>query len=188
MKKLVGLGIAALTVASGLSLTPATAEAQQFLYSVKFLCGQQTTAPGPPPIEPAVKPGNYATAVNIHNFQNREVPIRKKAVIARPQGQPRGAISGFVGDLLIPNQALEVDCSNIVALFPPDPPLPAFIKGFVEIISPVELSVVAVYTAQTCRGPVEDPCSVLGELDLEVVPQRSFSVGIPLPTGALAPR
>ena len=182
MKKLVGLGIAALTVASGLSLTPATAEAQQlFLYSVKFLCGQQTKLPGPPPLEPPVKPGNYATAVNLHNFQPREVIIQKKAVIALPQGQPPGPISNFARDLLLPNQALEVDCSNIVALFPPTIVLPAFIKGFVEIISPVELSVVAVYTAQTCRGvPPDDLCSVLGELDLEVVPQRSFSVG-PVP-------
>ncbi len=183
MKKLVGLGIAALTVASGLSLTPATAEAQQFLYSVKFLCGQQTTPTTlPPPNEPPVKFGNYATAVNIHNFRPTPVEIRKKAVIALPQnplGQ-RGAVSNFAVDPLGPNQALEVDCSNIVALFPPVPPLPAFIKGFVEIISPVELSVVAVYTAQTCRGvPPDDPCSVLGELDLEVVPQRSFSVGVP---------
>ncbi len=182
MKKLVGIGIAALAVASGLSLMPATAEAQQFLYSVKFLCGQQTIAPGPPPVEPPVKPGNYATAVNIHNFQQaREVIIQKKAVIALPQGQPRGPISNPARDLLGPNQALEVDCSNIVGLFPPTILLPAFIKGFVEVISPVELSVVAVYTAQTCRGvPPDDLCSVLGELDLEVVPQRSFSVG-PVP-------
>jgi len=38
-------------------------------YAAKFVCGYQRTAtPGQPaPGEPIVKPGNYATEINIHN-------------------------------------------------------------------------------------------------------------------------
>ena len=68
--------------------------------------------------------------------------------------------------------------------------LPPFVKGFVEINSPVELSVTAVYTSQTCYNPLtKQPnpdasgkgiipiprfCTNLGELELEVVPQNHF--------------
>jgi hypothetical protein len=52
-------------------------------------------------------------------------------------------------------------------------PLPPFIDGFVEIVSPLQLSVAAVYTSQTCTNPA-NKCSVLGDLSLEVVPQSAF--------------
>ena len=157
--------------------------------------------PFTPPKEPQVKPGNYATAVNVHNFHNgpnATVEFCKKAVVALPERvTPRGPISPIKFDALGPDQALEVDCTDIVGLFPAGTALPRFIKGFVEISSPVELSVTAVYTAQTCRDPqlikkgadpssasepdaaaripFPPPCRNLGELDLEVVPQNHFA-------------
>lgn len=166
------------------SLNAAAAEEQFFIYSVKFLCGLQTQAPSSPPREPPVKPGNYATAVNIHNFHlASNVPAAvfcKKAVIANPQSAQRGEIGTFRQETLHPDEALEVDCSDIVNLLPPSTvaPLPPFIKGFVEIVSPVELSVVAVYTSRTCLNPgntATGRCIKLGELDLEVVPQPFHS-------------
>jgi hypothetical protein len=143
-----------------------------------------------PPGEPPVKPGNYATAVNVHNFHNTEAVFGKKAVIALPERQTqRGPVSHVVQDILGADQALEVDCTDIVSLFVPagtNATLPPFIKGFVEIVSPVQLSVTAVYTAQTCKNPKNPKlstlignCSQLGELDLEVVPQSPFVVQVP---------
>ena len=159
--------------------------APTFVYSVKFLCGLQTTPSSsqlfPPPTEPAVKPGNYATAVNVHNFHRRDVVFVKKAVLALPELQgPPNQPGPFVKGILGPDQALEVDCTDIVKELTPPGIISGttFIKGFVEIVSPAELSVVGVYTSQTCHNPTPigvAPCSDLGELELEVVPQRSFA-------------
>jgi hypothetical protein len=173
----------------GSTLCLGQAQAQttpQYVYSVKFLCGLQVLGPRVfiPPQEPPVKPGNYATAVNIHNFHNADAVFAKKAVVALPERQTqRGPVSNFVKEVLGPDQALEVDCTDIVSLFAPPVALPPFIKGFVEIVSPVQLSVTAVYTAQTCKNPKTQKvstqignCSQLGELALEVVPQNPFVV------------
>jgi len=196
MKSLIIMVIVAVVL--GASLGSAQAQGSptpSFLYSVKFVCGLQTLGSPAfaPPKEPPVKPGNYATAVNIHNFHNgpnATVEFCKKAVVALPERiLPRGPVSPIKFDALGPDQALEVDCTDIASLFPAGTKLPPFIKGFVEINSPVELSVTAVYTAQTCRDPQlikkgADPdaiipfpgfCRSLGELDLEVVPQNHFA-------------
>lgn len=148
-----------------------------YVYSVKFVCGLQivSSVQFPPPHEPTVKPGNYATAINVHNYHLKPVTLRKKAVIARPESvQPRGPISPTVSENLGPNQALTVDCNEIAKLFPVGAaPLPPFIDGFVEIVSPVQLSVAAVYTTQTCTNPA-NKCSILGDLDIDVVTQSAF--------------
>ena len=104
------------------------------VYSVKFICGDQPANPNLHlPSEPPVKPGNYATAVNIHNFhQSQKAVILKRAVIANPENQPPGQISAFRQVALGPSQAFEIDCADIVTLFGSLPaPLPPFIKGFV---------------------------------------------------------
>ena len=149
------------------------------VYSVKFVCGLQQPIPNlPPPLEPPVKPGNYATAVNIHNFHNnQDVPIAKKAVIANTEDQPPGPIGQFRKLVLVPDQALEIDCPDIVRLLQnPGFQPPQFIKGFVEVISPVPLSVTGVYTAQGCEvTPVANVCSPTGPVSIEVVPQQAFA-------------
>ncbi len=67
-----------------------------------------------------------------------------------------------------------MDCNEIAKLFPVGTaPLPPFIDGFVEIVSPVQLSVAAVYTTQTCTNPA-NKCSILGDLDIDVVTQSAF--------------
>lgn len=148
-----------------------------FIYSVKFICGLQTTAPNPAvaPSEPPVKPGNYATAVNVHNFHSTvDATLKKKAIVANPESQPKGPISGLAVDVLNPNQAEEIDCDDIVKLLGPSLPPGTFIKGFVEVQSNFQLSVTAVYTSQTCLNPGPAKCSKLGDLELEVVPQPEF--------------
>jgi len=121
-----------------------------------------------PPVEPTVKPGNYATSINIHNYHTRGFVIQKKAVVSG------GEIGKLAGQDVGPNQALNVDCAKIVKALPVGPvPLPLFIEGFVEIVSPLQLSVAAVYTTQTCTNPA-NKCNPLGSLSIEVVPQSAF--------------
>jgi hypothetical protein len=130
------------------------------------------------PIRAPVKPGNYATAVNIHNFHNGQtVTIAKKAVIANPENQPPGQISKFQRVTLGPDQALEVDCPDIASLLAnPTTVLPPFIKGFVEIISPQTLSVTGVYTAQACDlTAAGQTCTQNGPVSIDVVPEQAFT-------------
>lgn len=159
------------------------------IYSVKFLCGvQPVSANLHPPSEPPVKPGNYATAVNIHNFHHQPITFNKSAVIAKPEGDPRGQVSPSRPVTLQPGQAIEIDCSDIVSLLkpippppiPPPPPLPTFIKGFVELtvagpanLPPPILSVTAVYTAQAI--PVAGAPPGGGPVSLEIVPVQPFT-------------
>ena len=151
------------------------------VYSVKFVCGLQLPIAGQvPPSEPPVKPGNYATAVNIHNFHNTQsVTIAKKAVIANPENQPPGQIGKFQRVVLEPDQALEVDCPDIVSLLTNPtvaPPLPPFIKGFVEVVSPQPLSVTGVYTAQACDVTATgQTCQSSGPVSIDVVPEQAFT-------------
>ncbi len=169
MKKYVIIVAAAFSVMAAIGQARAQVS-PSFVYSVKYLCGLSTVSSTQflPPVEPTVKPGNYATSVNIHNYHTKGFVILKKAVISG------GRIGKLAGQDIGPNQALNVDCSQIVRAIPPGPaPLPPFIEGFVEIVSPLQLSVTAVYTTQTCTNPA-NKCSVLGSLSLEVVPQSAF--------------
>jgi len=149
------------------------------VYSVKYVCGVQAALANLRlPSEPPVKPGNYATAINIHNFhQDQKAVILKRAVIALPENQPPGQVSPFRQVILGPGQAFEIDCSDIVTLFGTLPvPLPPFIKGFVELRDAPPnpfptLSITAVYTAQatTAAGTQGGPVSI------EVVPVQPFA-------------
>jgi len=135
------------------------------VYSVKFLCGDFPPAPqGTQRIEGPVKPGNYQTAINIHNPNFKPVPFVKKAVlmfadvptfqqgfeIPRPPGQ-------LVLATLEPDWGMEIDCADIRQVlltgFVPPPPSNAFIKGWVVIETPGKrtLDIVTAYTAHGFR-------------------------------------
>ncbi len=149
-----------------------------FLYSVKFLCGLQSTPANQfkPPVEPPVKPGNYATSVNVHNFRSVAVCLAKKAAIANSEGQTVLPASAFKSVTLPGDGAFEIDCADIVSFFPAGAGLPPFIEGFVEIQSRNQLSVTGVYTSQTCNpSPTTGGCASLGQLAIEVVPEQSFT-------------
>jgi len=188
------------------------------VFSVKFVCGLNNTPVnlGALPSEPPVKPGNYATAVNIHNFHTFPVFLCKKAVLAPPEGCLNPAVatpgcfpsivSNFRFVTLHADQAFEVDCNDIVNLLTPSLPagtaLPSFIKGFVELVvlpqsngsgagsggtSP-SLSVTGVYTAQGCKvGRPGNKCEELGGIAEEVVPQNSFIGELPPPPTTCVP-
>jgi hypothetical protein len=123
----------------------------EFQYAVKTVCGRMPASQGGADATP-VAPGQYWTAVNIHNPDKcKGAHFRWKVAVGRP-GEP-GPISAFqTVRVLEPDRAIELDCRQIRNALSP---VPTFVKGYVVIESDVELDVVAVYsTAQSPAGPV----------------------------------
>jgi hypothetical protein len=152
-------------------------------YSVKFVCGVQPplqTAAGAQGLgEPVVKPGNYATEINIHNYNYREVPLRKKVILLVKDTQPIGREPESQGPIafdkitLKPDWATMDDCNRLWQLLNPNAPaLPAIMPlmvGYLVIISPIDLDIDAVYTAEV-PGRLEvgkDPTGI--SMDVERV-------------------
>jgi hypothetical protein len=59
-----------------------------------------------------VAPGNYWTAINVHNPMYETVKFRKKVAIAFPREKP-GPISQFFDARLGPDEAFEIDREDI---------------------------------------------------------------------------
>ena len=124
-------------------------------YAAKAVCGQTRGR--------IVAPGLYFTAVNVHNPNARPVELKFKVATA-PEMKP-GGIFWFDGALkLAPDQAVELDCPEIMKLAQSS----AFLKGFLVLQSSLELDVVAVYTVAGSSRMVED-------LELERVPGRRMA-------------
>lgn len=107
-----------------------------YQYAVKFICGCSKGE--------IVSPGQYYTAINIHNPTDKDARFRKKVAVALPNERP-GHVTEFTFTRLGPDEALEIDCPDIYRLV--GLPEGCLLKGFVVIESTVELDVVAVYTA-----------------------------------------
>ncbi len=118
-------------------------EPKTFQYAVKFVCGK---SPGR-----VVAPGEYFTAINVHNPNERGIAFKKKFAIALP-GEHAGRVSRFFDAKLGPDEAFEIDCPDI---FRRTETTEGFLKGFAVLETPQELDVVAVYTAAGATGRVE---------------------------------
>jgi len=123
-----------------------------FVYSVKFLCGEQKDdCCGCAP----VRPGRYSTEINIHNPSSKQAPVLKRAIPLVLAGavtgrEPRFKEPTTLELIRLPaHNATMDDCCRLTELLlgaPPAGPVPLTL-GILEIISTVELSVTAVYTA-----------------------------------------
>lgn len=134
---------------------------ERFSYGVKFLCGYvRESAPGVVPLTPAatLRPGVYATEVNILNHHREPVTVHKYLYPLVRRSEPLGREPRSVGRrgedaiTLQPRTATFDDCARVHELLheaPGDEPLSIY---FLEIVSPVELTVTAVYTANDLRG------------------------------------
>lgn len=128
----------------------------QFVYSVKFICGTQQEDP-----EGCltVRPGAYATDINIHNFQDSPTKIEKFVLPVVLLGQVVGREPDSAGQQaqdaieLPPNTATMDDCCRISQLLnlPPASSSPLTI-GFLMLVSSQEVNVTAVYTASDLRS------------------------------------
>jgi hypothetical protein len=171
------------------SAQPADAQTPLFQYSVKFVCGLQRLHSPNLPGEPAVKPGNYATEINIHNIQFIQRPVIKSVVILVKDGEPIGREprvqppTPFVAVQMPPRNAMMDDCNQLWDMAfpggPPPNPMPLTI-GYLSIISLSDIDVDAVYTAKsfqpTAGDSVDSP-----SIDVERVLAKRIST-----TGAAA--
>ena len=128
----VGL-FAPLALLFALEASPAAAQELPYQYAVKCICG---------------RPGREG------------VHFRKKIAVALPS-EKAGPVSRFFEARLGPDEALEIDCPDILKHAETE----RFLKGFVVIESQSELDVVAVYTAAGSTGQAQT-------MVLERVPPR----------------
>jgi hypothetical protein len=128
------------------------------VYAVKFVCGSFLPADSTSEADWPVKPGNYLTAINVHNPNRTSIFYRKKAVLLyRADKPPAPEEPQPPGDLypvdLGPDWGVEVDCNEIRnKLLKGAVPSPIFIKGWVVFEvpgnpDPLPLDVTAVYTS-----------------------------------------
>jgi hypothetical protein len=123
-----------------------------FVYSVKFICGEQKSDRcGCSPVQP----GRYSTEINIHNPEDKDAPVLKRAIPLVLAGAVSGREPKFKQpasreiSILPPHSATMDDCCHLLELLlgaPPAGPVPTTLAVF-EIVSTVQLSVTAVYTA-----------------------------------------
>ncbi|HEX7185993.1 MAG TPA: hypothetical protein VF756_29480 [Thermoanaerobaculia bacterium] len=131
-----------------------------YSYSVKFVCGVQEDCKCE---EGPVRPGVYATEINIYNDGDDEAAIEKWVVPIVFAGAAAGREPGIARPrardtiVLPPKSATMDDCHRLgELLFGAHPASPmALTLGFLEIVSREPLNVVAVYTVTGLQnGPV----------------------------------
>src|SRR5262252_5551857 len=129
--------------------------ATRFQYAVKTLC----TLGGDVGFGDAFAPGRYRTVINIHNPTDRKIEIARKFALAIQPGEATGSfsITPYKSLTLEPDQAVAYNCFDIANFFCPINGVCVdftAIDGFLVVNSPVELDVVAVYTANAKSGEV----------------------------------
>lgn len=137
--------------------TRITIPACRYSYSVKFVCGtQQECECACTP----VRPGVYATEINIHNHKCRDAEVEKwlmpMVLAGAALGREPRVVKRRLGDRIkLPADAATMDdCCRITEMLlgaPSSAPMPLTI-GFMEIVSNVELNVTAVYTATDLKS------------------------------------
>jgi hypothetical protein len=166
--------------------------ASKDVYAVKFLCGsllpKLSPSARPDNTEWPVKPGNYLTAINVHNPNGSLINFRKKAVLIyradKPPGPEEPRPPGKLLEASLRDDwGLEIDCADIRNKLLSDmaPPAPWFIKGWVIIEVPTAqgqkepnpLDVTAVYTSHGWDTSTNKPVYAGFAEDVEpVLPKR----------------
>jgi hypothetical protein len=126
-------------------------------FAVKFVCGDATTS-STSSGEPSLRPGSYATEINIHNPNYRgPIPVFKKVLLLVDKGEAVGREPNTVeprvvaGPIRLADDGATMDdCTSIWELTnpgtPPPTPMPLTV-GYLVLLSPRDLDVVSVTTA-----------------------------------------
>ena len=147
----------AVVAAKRVQITVPACAPREFVYAVKFVCGTQPAcdcqcAP--------VRPGRYATEINLLNAGGKEVKVRKRFIPVVLAGAPLGREPRSSGPraedkiVLPPHSATMDDCCRVHELLfgAPGGSAESLCVGFVEITSSAELVVTAVYTSSGLDG------------------------------------
>jgi len=198
--------ITALSGATGLSATPQVASAHvsvsqiiapQFVYSyaIKFVCGYQPpiqiSAAGNAYTEPPVKPGNYATEINIFNPQFKDLGLRKRFITLVRNGkaikEPESVTHVMTATMVLRSgYATMDDCDllwKMTQLAPPMPPANSLLIGYLVINSLQELDIDAVYTSAAVRvaqtpGQLQTIDSDNVSIDVERIPAKRVQFNV----------
>jgi len=136
--------------------TRITVPACKYTYGVKFVCGVQREWSPDGGCAP-VRPGAYATEINILNPKCKPAHVEKRIIPVvlknEPIGrEPRAAEAHATDKIVIPPGAATMDdCCRIGELLKLGN-APSLNIGFLEIISDQELHVTAVYTATDLKN------------------------------------
>ncbi len=166
--------------------SPATGQ-YLWSYAAKFVCGQQAPLAQGAIGEPVVKPGNYASDINIHNPSYRPAALHKKFILMVDNGQPIAAEPSsaeprrVITMTLGADMATMDDCNTLwtylyPAGIPANRPLTV---GYLVILSPNDLDVDVVYTAAAPGDVLAAPQST--SIDVERVTGKRVFV----PNGVL---
>jgi hypothetical protein len=131
-----------------------------FEYAAKFVIGKSNGE--------VVAPGEYWTAINVHNPSKQSVKFTKIFAVGLPSEKPGPRTKDPINTGLGSDEAFEIDRLDIVRHLMEVGFTADFIKGFVIIKSRTELDVVAVYTATGATGMIET-------LHTERVPARRLA-------------
>ncbi len=150
---------------------------EQYVYSVKFVCGYNPTNVGivtdpdgttKTAGEPPVKFGNYATEINIiwpEIYVEGPAYVFKHLMVLVDRGNPVGREPSVINSLpyadsvrLSSLQGTMDDCNRIAQLLWGAVPTPFPLTiGYLTITSTHELDVTAVYTSEACSNWVQSP-------------------------------
>lgn len=117
-----------------------------YMYAVKIVC-----VPTLGKAAPALVPGMYRTAVNVHNPWPQTANIVKWLTLSPPQGEP-AIVGERISETLEPFQAFDIDCIHMARDFGLEGRQVPGGKGFLIIQSDQNLDVVGVYTAEELAG------------------------------------
>jgi hypothetical protein len=158
------------------------------VYAVKFLCGSFLPKLPADEMEWPVKPGNYFTAINVHNPNFGSISFQKKAVLLyradKPTRPEEPMPPGKLFDARLKEDwGLEIDCNDIrrQLLSGTAPGAPTFITGWVVIevtgtpnhLDPRPIDVTGVYTSHGWDLSTKTPTYVgFAEDVVPVLPKR----------------
>jgi hypothetical protein len=196
MKKALAALVGAVAVSILAGANPAAAQhVRDFNYAVKFVCGTEIPQPSfTVPQEPLVKPGNYATLINIEYLSTGTATDTMDwfVVVDAPYLFSRASQTGL--DQLVPFQPTEFDCESIANLTGDTNAHPPFISGYLNIFLDRPAVITAVYSSQGCTSfgvpstvtgstvPSGRP-NCVGPVTVQVVPQSPVQVDRPTVTG-----
>lgn len=147
----------------GTSADPGTLAVQ---YSAPYICGW--LPPVPPQDDRHAKPGDYATAINVHNPLDGPVFGSFRIALWGPPGAPAPPRFPFVNFGIARDRVVQIDCTEIWARL--NLPSGTFVKGAIHIGLSTQLPVAAIYTSQTHNNPEAGPDPGAGHsIDIEQI-------------------